>query len=221
MTATLTETNANRLAQPPRGAGARRRRIQRSAAGLGAAALLVGLGTVMATNASFAKTYVKDQLSQQHIVFSPVERLTAEEKATPCLVKWAGQPITTGKQAECYANDYIGLHLKSIANGQTYADVSGQHFVLTAQVEAARQANDPTLADMQQKLAGLTGQRNTLFQGETSRGLLLTSFGFSDLGAKAGQAATVAYGAAGLVALLSVAGLVYAFVKPRTESVGR
>ena len=53
------------------------------------------------------------------------------------------------------------------------------------------------------------------------RGALLTSFGFSELGAKAGQAATIAYGATGLVALLSIAGLVHAFVKPRTEAADR
>jgi hypothetical protein len=40
------------------------------------------------------------------------------------------------------------------------------------------------------------------------RGALLTSFGFSTLGEKAGQAATVAYSGAGIVALLSIAGLV-------------
>jgi hypothetical protein len=33
-------------------------------------------------------------------------------------MKHAGEPLLTGKQAECYANDFIGLHVKSIAGGQ-------------------------------------------------------------------------------------------------------
>ena len=84
-----------------------------SAGGIALAGLLLVLGLVMTSNANFAKGYVKDQLSQQHITFTPADALTAEEKQSACLVKYAGQPLTTGKQAECYANDYIGLHLKS------------------------------------------------------------------------------------------------------------
>ena len=46
-----------------------------------------------------------------------------------------------------------------------------------------------------------------MFKGETLRGLLLTSYGFSEFGAKAAQAATVAYLAAGLMLLLAIARL--------------
>jgi hypothetical protein len=28
---------------------------------------------------------------------------------SPCVVKYAGQALTTGKQAECYANEFIAL----------------------------------------------------------------------------------------------------------------
>jgi uncharacterized membrane protein SpoIIM required for sporulation len=56
-----------------------------------------------------------------------------------------------------------------------------------------------------------------VFKGETLRGLLLTSYGFSEFGAKAGQAATVAYLGAGLMFLLAIAGLVHAFVTPKTR----
>ena len=34
------------------------------------------------------------------------------EAGPPCLVQYAGQKMTTGKQAECYANNFIGLHLE-------------------------------------------------------------------------------------------------------------
>jgi hypothetical protein len=49
-----------------------------------------------------------------------------------------------------------------------------------------------------------------VFKGETLRGLLLTSYGFGEFGVKAGQAATVAYLAAALMALLGIAGFVHA-----------
>ena len=178
-----------------------------SVAGLALAAVLAVLGLVMTTNSNFARTYVKDQLSQQRITFKPADALTPEEKASPCLMRYAGQPLTTGKQAECYANDFIGLHVKSIAGGQTYAELGGPERALTAKVAEAEKANDPALPAMQKQLAAMRAQRGTLFQGETSRGLLLTSFGFSDLGTKAGQAATVAYTSAAALALLSLAGL--------------
>lgn len=189
-----------------------------SAGGLGLAALLLVLGLVMTSNANFAKTYVKDQLSQQQITFKAAAALTDEEKASACLVRYAGLPLTTGKQAECYANDFIGLHVKSVANGQTYAGLGAPQSVLTAKVAAAKTANDPTLADLQQQLTTISAQRDTLFKGETLRGLLLTSFGFSVFGVKGGQVATVAYIVAALLALLSVAGFVHALRTSKNEA---
>lgn len=188
-----------------------------SIGGIALAVLLLVLGLVMTSNANFAKTYVKDQLSQQHITFKAADALTAEEKAAPCLVKYAGEALTTGKQAECYANDFIGLHLKGIANGQTYADLGAPQSALTAKVAAAKAANDPTLPDLQAQLATVTAQRTSVFQGETLRGLLLTSFGFSVFGVKGGQVSTVAYLVALLLVLLSLAGFVHALRTPRNE----
>ena len=109
-----------------------------SAGGIALAALLLVLGLVMTSNANFAKGYVKDQLSQQNITFTTADALTAEEQQSACLVKYAGQPLTTGKQAECYANDFIGLHLKSIADGQTYADLGAPQSALASQGRRGR-----------------------------------------------------------------------------------
>ena len=134
------------------------------------------------------------------------------------LVKYAGQPLTTGKQAECYANDFIGLHVKSIADGQTYADLGAPQAALTAQVKTATAANDPALPALQKQLTAITAQRDRLFKGETLRGLLLTSFGFSVFGVKGEQVATVAYIVAGLLPLLSIAGFVHAFRTPKDET---
>jgi hypothetical protein len=163
----------------------------------------------MTSNANFSKDYVKDQLTQQRITFKPLATLTAEENQSACLVKYAGQALSTGKQAECYANDFIGLHTRAVANGQTYADLGTPQSALTAKVKAAQAANDPALSNLQQQLTAITAQRETLFKGETLKGLLLTSFGFSVFGVKGGQVAMVAYLLAGLLALLSLAGFAH------------
>jgi hypothetical protein len=189
-----------------------------STGGLMVALLLLIVGIVMNSNASFAKNYVSDQLSQQNISFKTVDTLTPEEKAAPCLVTYAGQKLTTGKQAECYANNFIGLHVKGIANGQTYADLGGVQTDLRNQVTAAQTANAANVADLQKQLDGVTAQRETLYKGETLRGLLLTSYGFSVFGEKAAQAALVAYLAAILLALLGIAGLIHALVTPKTKA---
>jgi hypothetical protein len=189
-----------------------------SAGGLAMAGLLLVLGLVMTSNANFAKRYVRDQLSEQNISFKTAATLTPEEKASPCLVKYAGQQLTTGKQAECYANDFIGLHVKAIAGGKTYADMGVPQSDLKAKVAAATKAGDPALKDLQDQLTAVTAQRETLFKGETLRGLLLTSFGFSVFGVKGEQVATVAYIVAGLLALLSLAGFVHALKTPRSKA---
>jgi hypothetical protein len=189
-----------------------------SVGGLALAGLLLVAGLVLTANASFANNYVTDQLSQQNITFKTADTLTDDEKQGECIVRYAGQKLTTGKQAECYANNFIGLHLKSIADGKTYADLGAPQSQLRAQVTQAEQNNDPALPELQKQLADVSAQRDTLFKGETLRGLLLTSYGFSEFGTKAGQAATVAYIAAGLLLLLSIAGFVHALVTPKSKA---
>jgi hypothetical protein len=189
-----------------------------SAGGVLFAGLLVVLGFVMSSNADFSKTYVSDQLSQQHITFKPVDALTDEEKQAPCLVENAGKALTTGKQAECYANEFIGLHVKATADGMTYAEIGVPQGEARTKLAAAQAAGDTALAaDLQKQVTDLTTKRETLFKGETLRGLLLTSYGFSVLGDKADQAANVAWSGAGIVALLSLLGLIHALVTPRNE----
>jgi len=89
-----------------------------SIGGLLLAALVLVLGLVLQNQANFAKNYVTDQLTAQRITFTAVDKLTEEEKNEPgaqCLQTYAGQQLTTGNQAECYANKYIALHLGETA----------------------------------------------------------------------------------------------------------
>lgn len=206
-----------------------------SAGGMLLAAILLVGGLVLTSNANFAKNYVHDQMVQQQITFTAPENLSEEEKAEACLVEYAGQLMTTGKQAECYANHYIGLHLATMGAGTPYAGMSysalgGAQNDLKAQIAAATTAGDTAkVADLNATLTKVNGQRDTVFRGEMLRGVLLTSYGFSELGAKAAQGATVAYIGAGLMFLLSILGFwhgartpenqAFAAVEPRREKV--
>lgn len=188
-------------------------------AGAVALAVLLGLlGLVMRSQADFADTYVVDQLSAQNIVFTPVDRLTDEEKQADCLVEYAGSPLTTGKQAECYANEYIGFHLTEINDGKTYAQTSSEARSATAAADAATAAGSADAGQLRATASALDGKTQTLFRGETLRGLLLTSYGFSILGERAAQAAWVAFAAALVLALAAIAGFVHAFSTPRSEN---
>jgi len=189
-----------------------------SIGGLGLAGLLLIVGIVFTSNANFANDYVTDQLSQQNITFKPLDALTPEEKARPGLVKYAGQKLTTGKQAEVYANDFIGLHLESTAGGKTYAELGAVQTDLRTQLADAQRSGAANVADLQKQVNEVNAQRETVFKGETLRGLLLTSYGFSEFGTKAQQAANVAYGAAALLFLLGLAGLIHGLVTPKTRA---
>jgi hypothetical protein len=189
-----------------------------SAGGLVLAGLLLIAGLVLTSNANFARTYVHDQLAAQKISFKTAGTLTDQEKKQACLVTYAGQPLTTGAQAECYANNFINVHLSSIAGGKTYAELGDVQTQLKAQIATAQQNNAPNLADLNKQLADANTNRETVFKGETLRGLLLTSFGFSQFGDKAAQAATVAYIASGLLALLALLGILHAVRTPRTTA---
>ena len=190
-----------------------------SAGGAVLAGLLLIVGIVLTSNASFANNYVHDQLSQQNITFKTADTLTPEEKDQACLVKYAGQKLTTGPQAECYANHFIGVHLKAIEGGKTYSELGGVQADLKAKIATAQKNNDiAAVADLNKQLTTVNADRETVFKGETLRGLLLTSFGFSEFGRKAGQGALVMYLAAGLLALLSIAGFSHAFVTPKNKA---
>lgn len=189
-----------------------------SIGGLILAGLLFTLGLVLTNNANFANDYVTNQLSQQKITFTPRDKLSDEESKSACVVNYAGKSLTTGKQAECYANDYIGLHVKALADGKTYAELGTPQRALRDQIAEAKETNDPALADLEGQLTEITDQRETLFKGETLRGLLLTSYGFSVFGDKAEQVAAIAYIVSVLMLLLSIAGLAHAFAVHKSEA---
>ena len=182
-----------------------------SAGGVAVAILLVLLGFVFKTNADFADSYVHDQLAQQKISFTPAEFLSDEEKASTCLIENAGTPLDSGKKAECYANDYIGMHLKGIGGGETYATIGAIQTKAKTALADATAANASNVDELKADLDKITGQRETMFKGETLRGLLLTSYGFSIFGEKAALAGMLSFLGAIVMLLASIAGFVHAF----------
>lgn len=197
------------------------------------AGLLLILGAVLSNQANFAKDYVADQFAQQKISFTAAEFLKGEQDAPggACLVEYAGLELSTGKHAECYANQYIAFHMAESAkglaeeygnpayDGATYATLGGITRGLQASIDEATAAGEDTTA-LEAEMAAASGLRDTMFKGETLRGLLLTTYGFSIFGERAEQAALVAYAAAALLFLLSIAGFVHALVTPKDKTIG-
>ena len=181
-----------------------------SLGGVIVAVLLAAAGFTFKTNADFAADYVRDQLSAQKITFTPAENLSEEEKKSGCLVEHAGTVLDSGKKAECYANEYIGLHVTNIGGGETYATIGTKQRQAQADLQAAVDAKAANVAELQAALEKINGTRDTLFKGETLRGLLLTSYGFSIFGEKAQLAATLAFIGAVIVLLASIAGFAHA-----------
>ena len=186
-----------------------------SAGGIAVAILLVLLGFVFKTNADFADSYVHDQLAEQKISFTAAEFLSDEEKTSSCLIENAGTPLDSGKKAECYANDYIGMHLKGIGGGETYATIGAIQTKAKTALADATAANATNVVELKADLDKITGQRETMFKGETLRGLLLTSYGFSIFGEKAALAGMLSFLGAIVMLLASVAGFIHAFSTPK------
>lgn len=126
---------------------------------MAAAAAMMVLGVVALIGGNYTKQVVHDQLAPQKIFFPAA----GDPGLLPGVKQYAGQQLLTGAQAKAYANGFIGVHVKEIAGGQTYAQV------------AAKSQADPDNA-------ALTGQKTALFQGETLRGLLLSAWGWSVVG---------------------------------------
>ena len=82
------------------------------------------------------------------------------------------------------------------------------------------EAGDQTAIDEAQAAYDkVSGLRNTMFKGETLRGLLLTVYGFSVFGEKAELASTISFVAAGVLVVLAAAGFIHAVVTPREKMV--
>ena len=144
---------------------------------------------------SYVHGQVADQLKEQQITF-PAAGSKGITSLPPAdqneITKYAGQTMETGAQAKAFADHYIKVHLGEVADGQTYAQVSAKALAAP---------------DNQQ----LAGQVQTLFRGETLRGLLLNAYAFDTM-------ATVALIAAWICVIAGVLLLLRAFLGLRHAS---
>lgn len=193
--------------------------------GIGAgilAVLAVGMGAVLQSQANFSKNYVHDQLVEHKIRFAPVQNLRDEQRRVPCLVEYAGKPLTTAKQAECYAKYQVGLDLQRISGGKAYSETRYAAYLLrqkTAEAVANR-PDDPATLALVKESAEQTRKADDLLAGEAVKGLLLTAYGFGLLGERGGQAATACFVIAGVLAAAMVVGLALAARSRRRHTAG-
>jgi hypothetical protein len=174
---------------------------------------------------NFVTGMVHDQLVAQKIFFPGTDQVKAGGALDPAkfpaeIAQYAGQQVDNGDKARAYAQDFIGEHLKGVAGGQTYSQVSAAAIALNAQI-ATTPTTDPNYATLQTQLATLNGQKATLFQGEMLRGTLLNSWGWWTVGVY------TAYAAVGLMlaALVALGALVFELViagrRPETLKVAQ
>ncbi len=162
-----------------------------SSAGLVIAIVLLAVGGLMVWGHVYIGNQVHNQLASQKIFFPPKGSPATAAAPFAAMRKYAGQQLTTGAQAETYANHFIAIHLSEVAGGKTYAQVSA----------AALAA--PTNATLQ-------GQVDTLFKGTTLRGLLLNAYAFGTMGTIAGIGAIVSFVGAAVLLVLSGLGFAHA-----------
>jgi hypothetical protein len=164
-------------------------------AGLVIAAILLVAGGLLLWGHNFVSDQVHTQLAAQKIYFPPAG--SAPIKALPstdakAMTAYAGQLMTTGAQAQTYADHFIAVHLREIGGGKTYAQLA-------------------TASLAQPKNAALAAQVQTVFRGETLRGLLLNAYGFWQMGQIMLIGAIVSFVGAAL--LLILAGLGFAHLR--------
>lgn len=160
--------------------------------GLVLAVVLLVAGGMLVWAHNFVSDQVHTQLAAQKIFFPEKGSEAINDPAIkPFIEKYAGEQLVNGAQAQAYADHYIAVHIAGIAGGKTYSQLS----------EESRANPD------NQELAG---QVQTVFRGETLRGLLLNAYAFWKMGQIALYAAVAAFAASGLLFILALLGLVHA-----------
>src|SRR5215475_10961825 len=172
-------------------------------AGLALAAVLLVAGGLLTWGHNFVSSEVHNQLAAQKIVFPPAssDSIKTLPKADAAAMRvYAGQEMTTGAQAQTYADHFIAVHLSEIGGGLTYSQLSAK---------AMADPGNTKLAD----------QVATVFKGTTLRGMLLNAYGFWQMGQIALIGAIAAFAGAALMLILSLAGAWHLRRTPATAEV--
>jgi hypothetical protein len=194
-----------------------RKVFDRLASGFGAVLVVVLLvaGGLLLWGQSFATSNVHDQLAQQQIYFPKQAEINAVkaqyakggQKAVtdpefpnaklmvPALEPYAGQQVLTGKEAQVYANDFIGQHLYAMPYHGVYSQIS-----------AAAMAAKPGST----QATTLTALKQTSFMGTTLRGMLLEAYAFGTIGLVMFWGAIAAFVGAAILLILAGLGIWHA-----------
>jgi len=169
--------------------------------GLGLAVLLFIFAGLLNFGAAFANDNVQTQLKNQNIAFPDEAGLPANTKDQ--LLKWAGQQVVTGEMARDYSDLYILEHMNASATAvmgkpATYSEVSGVYMGLVRGA-STDEAKIKQYGDL----------RQTLFMGNTLRGMLLQAYAFGTLGVIAGYAALASLLGGIALLVLAIAGLAH------------
>lgn len=169
--------------------------------GFGLTVFLFVAAGLLNWGANFAADSVSSQLENQNISFPAVDGMPATTKDQ--LTKWAGMAVTTGPMAKDFSDLYIWEHMKAssiatVGKPATYSEVSGMYMGLV------RGGSTDTA-----QIAKLGDLRQTLFMGNTLRGMLLEAYAFGTMGVIAGYGAIAAFVGGLVMLLLSFAGLLH------------
>ena len=148
--------------------------------GLALAAVLLIAGGLL----TWANTFIGDQVDQQ---------LTQQGITMP-----EGEALASLPKSKAYADHSLLAHMNAASDGRTYQEVSSEFLALDDTAKASEEG---------QALGGL---RQTLFMGNTLRGLLLYGYAFGTMGTIMGFAAIGAFSGAGVLLLLTALGLRHA-----------
>ena len=169
--------------------------------GLGLAVLLFIFAGLLNFGGGFASENVRTQLANQNIAFPIEAGLPANTKDQ--LLKWAGMQVVSGEMARDYSDLFILEHMNASATAvmgkpATYSEVSSAYL--------GAQRSSGTDPEQLQKLSDL---RDSLFMGNTLRGMLLQAYAFGMMGVIAGYAAIASLVGGLVFLLLAIAGLMH------------
>ena len=165
-----------------------------TAGGFVLTAVLILAGVLLLWGYNYANNTVTSQLSAQEIYFPPAsafEHPVAPEYTPamkPYLLQYAGEQLTTGAQAEAYADHFIAIHLAEFGGGKTYSQLSE---------ESLAQPKNTALANTVQ----------LVFRGTTLRSMLLNAYGWWKMGQIALIGSIISFILAGLMLIVSAFGL--------------
>ncbi|NNN01143.1 MAG: hypothetical protein HKL86_04855 [Acidimicrobiaceae bacterium] len=153
---------------------------------LTAVLLVAGIGMLVGYN--FTNSQVRSQLVGQKVFFPKSGERDYQDLVKVNMTNLAGQQVLTGKQAQIFANDIIGVDTAAIGAGKTYAELS------------AAALADPSNA-------ALANQVELVFRGDTLQGLLLNAYAFGFIGQLALYGAIGSFIAALLMLILTLLGI--------------